>query len=121
MEVQVQYACTNDNKTAMPRGRQEEQTGTSSRRRRSRSPLRAVSKKSKSLMGNLVKKGKKKAAVPDLSFEDAAAKIAAKPTRSPARPGAKEGEEETVYGVVLDKGATAATAHHRDRQHHQRH
>jgi hypothetical protein len=93
----------------MPRGRQEEQTGTSSRRRRSRSPLRAVSKKSKSLMGNLVKKGKKKAAVPDLSFEDAAAKIAAKPTRSPARPGAKEGEEETVYGVVLDKGATAAT------------
>ena len=93
----------------MPRGREEEQTGTAARRRRSRSPLRAVSKKSKSLMGNLVK-GKKKPAVPDISFEDAAAKIAAKPTRSPARPGAggaasKAGEDETVYGVVLDKGS----------------
>lgn len=93
----------------MPRGREEEQTGTAARRRRSRSPLRAVSKKANSLMGNLVK-GKKKPAVPDLSFEDAAAKIAAKPTRSPVRPGAggaaaQGGEDETVYGVVLDKGS----------------
>lgn len=93
----------------MPRGREEEQTGTAARRRRSRSPLRAVSKKANSLMGSIVK-GKKKPAVPDLTFEDAAAKIAAKPTRSPARPGAggaaaKAGDDETVYGVVLDKGS----------------
>lgn len=102
----------------MPRGREEEQTGTAARRRRSRSPLRAVSKKSKSLMGSLVK-SKKKPAVPDISFEDAAAKIAAKPTRTPDRPGAggaaaKAGDDETVYGVVLDKGSkplpTAAKA-----------
>ena len=104
----VEVRNNNINRT-MPRGREEEQTGTAARRRRSRSPLRAVSKKSKSLMGNLVK-GKKKPAVPDISFEDAAAKIAAKPTRSPARPGAggaasKAGEDETVYGVVLDKGS----------------
>lgn len=86
----------------MPRGRGEEQTGTAARRRRSRSPLRAVSKKSKSLMGSLVSK-KKKAPVPDLSFEEAASKS----TRSPARPGA---EEETVYGVVLDKDSKALPA-----------
>ena len=90
----------------MPRGRGEEQTGTAARRRRSRSPLRAVSKKSKSLMGSLVSK-KKKAPVPDLSFEEAASKIASKSTRSPARPGA---EEETVYGVVLDKDSKALPA-----------
>lgn len=90
----------------MPRGRGEEQTGTAARRRRSRSPLRAVSKKSKSLMGSLVSK-KKKAPVPDLSFEEAASKIASKATRSPARPGA---EEETVYGVVLDKDSKALPA-----------
>ena len=40
----------------------------------------------------------------------AAAKIAAKPTRTPDRPGAggaaaKAGDDETVYGVVLDKGS----------------
>lgn len=90
----------------MPRGRGEEQTGTAARRRRSRSPLRAVSKKSKSLMGSLVSK-KKKAPVPDLSFEEAASKIASKPARSPGRPGA---EEETVYGVVLDKDSKALPA-----------
>ena len=66
-------------------------------------------------MGSIVK-GKKKPAVPDISFEDAAAKIAAKPSRTPERPGAggaggaaaaaaKACEDETVYGVVLDKGS----------------
>mmetsp|Transcript_2418 Transcript_2418/g.5067 ORF Transcript_2418/g.5067 Transcript_2418/m.5067 type:complete len:270 (-) Transcript_2418:1427-2236(-) len=95
----------------MPRGRSADDstTGTSSRRRRSRSPLRAVSKKSKSILGNITGgTKKKKSAVPDLSFEEAAAKITAKTaTAAPAKAESAPGDDETEYGVVLDKGAKA--------------
>jgi len=95
----------------MPRGRSADDstTGTSSRRRRSRSPLRAVSKKSKSILGNITGgTKKKKSAVPELSFEEAAAKITAKTaTAAPAKAESAPGDDETEYGVVLDKGAKA--------------
>ena len=99
----------------MPRGRSTDDstTGTASRRRRSRSPLRAVSKKSKSILGNITGgTKKKKPAVPELSFEEAASKITAKTAApaaaaAPAKAESAPADDETEYGVVLDKGAKA--------------